>query len=70
MQLVNYPIFESVILLFENELGEFVGAFNGENIRVKLNADFPDENTRYSIYFLGGCVGLDELPPLWEIDYR
>lgn len=70
MQLVNYPLFESAILLFENEQGEFVGAFNGENIRVKLNADFPDENTRYSIYFLGGCVGLDELPPLWEIDYR
>ena len=70
MQLVNYPIFESAILLFENEHGEFVGAFNGENIRVKLNTDFPNENTRNSIYFMGACVGLDELPPLWEIDYR
>jgi hypothetical protein len=52
MFLENYPIFEIAVLLFENEQGEFGGVFNGDNIRVKLNADFPDENTRYSIYFL------------------
>lgn len=70
MDLVNYPIFESPIVLFETEQGEYAGSFEGENILVKLNTDFPDSNTRYSVYFLNACIGLDELPNCWDIDYR
>lgn len=70
MQIENIPIFERAVQLFENEQGEFVGVFEGKPILVKLNADYPSENTKYSIYFMGACVGLDELPPLWAVDYR
>ena len=42
MQLTNYSVFNSIILLFENENREFEDWFNGENILVKLNTDFPD----------------------------
>lgn len=70
MSLVNYPIFESPVLLFETETGEFAGVFEGSNVLVKLNADYPDNNTKYSVHFLNAWVGLDELPSCWEIDYR
>lgn len=70
MSLVNVPIFESPVLLFETEQGEFAGVFEGNEVLVKLNEDYPNENTKYSIYFLGSCIGLDELPSCWQIDYR
>jgi hypothetical protein len=70
MSLVNYPIFESPIVLFETEKGEYAGVFEGNNIIVKLNKDYFDNNTKYSVYFLNALVGLDELPNCWEVDYR
>jgi len=70
MNLVNVPIFESPVLLFETEQGEFAGVFEENKVLVKLNNDYPNENTKYSIYFLGACIGLDELPSCWQIDYR
>ena len=70
MNLVNYPIFESEILLFEAEQGEFAGSFEGDKVLVKVNEDYPDENRKYSVYFLNACIGLDELPSCSEIDYR
>jgi len=68
MNLVNVPIFESPVLLFETEQGEFAGVFEENKVLVKLNNDYPNENTKYSIYFLGACIGLDELPSCWQID--
>jgi hypothetical protein len=70
LSLVNYPIFKSSIILFETEQGEYEGIYEGNKILVKLNKDYPNNNTKYSIYFLGACLGLDELPKTWEIDYR
>lgn len=70
MSLVNVPIFESPVILFETEQGEFAGVFEGNKVLVKLNEDYPDNNTKYSVHFLGACIGLDELPSCWQIDYR
>ncbi len=84
--LKRYPIFESKIILFETEQSlsrkagigsEFAGVFEGDKILVKLNEDYPDENRKYSVYFLDACTGLNslsrffgKLPNCWEIDYR
>lgn len=70
MNLVNYQIFESPLVLFETETGEYTGVFEGNKVLVKLNNDYPDNNTKYSVYFLNKWVGIDELPSCWEIDCR
>ena len=46
MSLVNYPIFESPVLLFETEAGDYAGSFEGDNILVKLNNDSPTAPAR------------------------
>ena len=70
MRLVDYPIFSSPVVLFETEThGQYVGVFEGNEVFVKSNTDYPN-NTRYSVHFLNTCVGLDELPECWEIRNR
>lgn len=49
MSLLNYLIFESPIVLFKTETGEYVGVFEGNEVLVKLNNDYPNENTKYSV---------------------
>ena len=51
MSLENIPIFESPIVLFETEQGEYAGVFVGNNILVKLYKDYPDNNTKYQSTF-------------------
>ena len=54
--------FENSIILFQTEQGEHESIYEGNKMLVRLNEDYPDKNTKYSIYFLGVCLGLDELP--------
>jgi hypothetical protein len=70
MRLVDYPVFSSPVVLIETEThGQYVGVFEGNEVLVKTNIDYPN-NTKYSVYFLSACIGLDELPTCWAIDYR
>ena len=62
MRLVDYPVFSSLVVLIETEThGQYVGFFEGNEVLVNTNLDYPN-NTKYSVYFLNTWVGLDELP--------
>ena len=70
MSIAVYPIFSSPVVLFETDQeGEYAGVFEGNKVLVKSNDDYPN-NTKYTVYFLNTCVGLDELPDYWEIDFK
>ena len=70
MSIAVYLIFSSPVVLFETEThGQYVGVFEGNKVLVNLNSDYPN-NTRYSVHFQNTCVGLDEFPECWEIDFR
>ena len=68
MSITHYPIFSSPVVLRETEThGQYVGVFEGNTVLIVLNADYPN-NTKYSVYFLGACIGIDELPSCWQVD--